>query len=479
MSKNIFLTTTLPYANGNPHAGHMFEFIFGDVLARYLRKNNEVVFNLGLDEHGSKVAMNAEQLGITPQEYVDTLLEVWLNFCDKFNISYDIFYRTSDESHANKVKTIWNLLVYSGDIYKKHYKGQYCKGCESYKTSKDLINNRCPDHDIDGMLVTIEEENYFFKLTNYKQAIRNYIKETEDFLLPIEKRQELLNLALESEDISISRSKIGNEWNVDVPGDDTQIIYIWFSALLNYIFAAGYLTPLFKWQNVIQICGPDNLRFQGVIFQAFLKALKIPFTNTLLVHGTILDGEGKKMSKSVGNTVDPMEQLEKYGIDAVRFYAVAGIQNYTNSAWSEKDLVNKFNSEICDDFGNLVARVTHLCETKQPERWIGSYLIDDNPKFKDDVNAYFKRVEEAWRKFDVNGAFSIVNEVVKYGNAYVNDTKPWTLKTEQEIWPVLTCLKHLLHWVNESYSVLFPDKCDLIRNAISNNKKIIAFTKLK
>jgi methionyl-tRNA synthetase len=288
---------------------------------------------------------------------------VWLDFCDKFQIKYDSFYKTSDKSHHDKVQIIWNRFVERGDIYKKYYSGTYCLGCESFKIEKDLVDGKCQDHPTTPLQL-IEEENYFFKLTKYKETLLNWIDLNPDFLQPQYKIEELRNIINSSEDISISRLKENCPWGISVPNDSDQIIYVWFDALLNYIFAAGYLTEDFKWDRVIQICGPDNLRFQALIFQSFLESEGIKKSDKLLVHGTILDKDGKKISKSIGNVIDPFDQLQKWGLDAVKYYSLAGLSTYSDSNWNEDELVRLFNNEICNYWGNLVARTLQLDDTK-------------------------------------------------------------------------------------------------------------------
>lgn len=478
-NKKIFLTTTLPYVNSTPHMGHAFEFILGDVIARKLRNDNEVIFNIGLDEHGLKVWEKAQELGISPEEHIENMTEKWVEFCEKFNISFDNFYKTSSPSHHTDVKTVWYRMAYKGLIYKQPYKGLYCKGCEAVKTSKDLVNGKCHDHNAEGFLIEIEEENWFFALSDFKNVIKEYIIGNPNFLTPVSKRDELLNLLEDTEDISISRLKENCPWGIEVPGDSKQNIYVWFDALLNYIFAAGFFTPNFVWDNVIQICGPDNLRFQGIMFQGFLAALGVPFTGKLLVHGTILDNDGKKMSKSLGNTVDPIDQLNKFGVDAVRYYATACISNYQNAAWREEDLINRFNADVCDSYGNLVARVTHLMEKNYPENGFSSqYWYKDDLEFGKELDRLHAEYEELWKTYDINGAFNKLNQIVKFGNAFIGDKKPWLYKTEAEIWPILTCVSYLLHLVTEEYSVLFPEKCDEIKTALIKHKKIVPFAKL-
>lgn len=458
--------------------GHAFEFIFADVIARYLRRPalSKVRFNIGIDEHGKKNANAATALGMTPQEFCDNMAVKWQEFCEKFNISYDTFYRTSSDEHAYRVQMIWYTLVDKGDIYKAKYKGIYCNGCESYKTKRELVDGKCPEHNVPGMIEEREEENYFFRFVNYKQAVRKYIRDNPEFLTPLNRVDELMNQALEAEDLPISRATLGNEWNVPVPNDPDQVIYIWFSALLNYIFAAEFGTEDSMWHNVIQVCGPDNLRFQGFMFQCFLKALDVPHTNKLLVHGTILDEKGRKMSKTEGNTVDPIDQLDKYGVDAVRYYAIAGVNNYDSSSWIQSDLVNKFNADICDDFGNLVSRVLHLIDTKTTG-WL-NWTIERESDFYNKLMDDFREYDEMMKEYDLNGAFKKLNQIVKFGNNYVNETKPWTIAEEKDRRPVLSNLYVLVKFVNDEYSLLFPERCDKIASACVEQRKVIAFSKI-
>ncbi len=476
---NIFITTTLPYANSVPHMGHAFEFVFGDVLARYYRKtigSINTIFNIGLDEHGTKIWDAANEKGIPVKDYLLEISLIWNKFCRSFGIESDNFYHTADALHYARSSKVWEKLLVTGDIYKGKYKGLYCKGCESYKTSKDLVDGRCPDHNIDGMVSEVEEDCYKFGLSKYKQRIREYIKSDVGFLIPVDKETELLNMALEADDKPISRPVSRCPWGVPVPNDSEHVMYVWFEALLNYIFVAGYGTPAFKWDNVVQLCGPDNIYFQGVMFQGILKALDIPFTGKLLVHGTILDSAGKKMSKTVGNTVDPMQQLDKYGKDAVRYYCVAGVNNYSNSSWNESDLVNKFNADICDDWGNLVSRVLHLVGTKP---YTSGNLYTPDEEYEERIDTGMKIFEKRMETFDVSTAFSFLNSMVKEANLYINDTKPWANKEESEYWPVLCNLLYAIKRINWQYSIVFPERSEVIAEGISTSKKVIAFTKIK
>lgn len=454
--------------NSVPHIGHAFEFILADAISKFLKTKTDVHFNVGLDEHGLKVWSKAKELGISPEQHIENLTKVWLDFCDKFQIKYDSFYKTSDKSHHDKVQIIWNRFVERGDIYKKHYSGTYCLGCESFKIEKDLVDGKCEDHPTTPLQL-IEEENYFFKLTKYKETLLNWIDLNPDFLQPQYKIEELRNIINSSEDISVSRLKENCPWGVSVPNDSDQVIYVWFDALLNYIFAAGYLTEDFKWDSVIQICGPDNLRFQALIFQSFLESEGIKKSDTLLVHGTILDKDGKKISKSIGNVIDPFDQLQKWGLDAVKYYALAGLSTYSDSNWNEEELVRLFNNELCNDWGNLVTRTLHLVDTKS----IGSNLVTND--FIDNVDKLVSEVNNLWSQFKVREALQKTNDIVKIGNKYINDEKPW-VNVNYNI--ILSNLYYLIKEVNKLYYPVFPDKCDETSNAILNKKKVILFSKI-
>lgn len=459
----------MPYINSSPHIGHAFEFILADCITRYLRINGiDVHFNIGLDEHGNKVWLKSQELEIDIEKYIENLTNIWLDFCQKFNINYDTFYKTSDEQHHKNVKIIWNRFVNRGDIYKKSYEGKYCIGCESFKLDKELVNGKCSDHPTTKIDI-ISEENYFFKLTKYKDSILSWIISNPEVLKPSSKIEELKNLIIGSEDISISRLKKNCPWGVDVPGDDNQVIYVWFDALLNYIFAAGYLTDNFNWNNVIQLCGPDNLRFQGLIFQSFLESENIKKTNKLLVHGTVLDKNGKKISKTLGNTIDPIDQLNKYGIDAVRYYSVCGLSNWNDSNWNESDLVNLFNNDICNDWGNLVARVLHLIDTKS----VNINYPEDN--YKSLVLNNIESINNLWNEFQIKEALQKTNELSKLCNKYINDEKPWK-SDNYEI--ILNNLFFTIEQINKLYYPIFPERCNELDLALKEKRKIILFNKI-
>lgn len=461
----------MPYVNSVPHIGHAFEFIFGDALSKWFKNiGDNVHFNVGLDEHGVKVWDKSQELGIPTIEYVSNLTDIWKEFCHKFNIEYDSFYKTSDPKHHENVKIIWSKFVDRGDIYKGFYKGKYCKGCETHKQDSDLVDGKCLDHPTINIEI-VEEENYFFRISKYRNSLLEWIGSNPEFLEPKSKLDELKNLIENVSDISVSRSVQKCPWGVSVPGDDSQIIYVWFDALWNYPFAAGYLTDNFNWDDVVQICGPDNLRFQAIIFQSFLESENIKKTGKLLVHGIILDKNGLKISKSIGNVIDPIEQLDKYGLYPVRYYALGGLNTYSDSSWNEDDLKNIWNSEIVNDWGNLVSRVLHLVDIRCDGK-----LIGPQDEFIDLVLSYEQKIKESWNTFKVKDALRYTNELVKFGNKYINDSKPWS--SENYI-SQLSNLIYLLNIINSFYVPVFgKEKFDEISQLIKKGKKHILFGRI-
>jgi methionyl-tRNA synthetase len=516
MQKRKYITTTLPYANSKPHIGHELEFVIGDALARYFKWNGyEVFFNIGLDEHGLKIQEAAKKSGITPKEYVDDLFGVWWDFTEKLQVfSWDSFYRTSNPEHIRQVQEFWEECLLDGDIYKKKYKGTYCIGCESFKTDRELedkivggidpalenpdVNIHkykiCPDHPT-TTLQEVEEENYFFKLSKYRNKLSNWAYKAVDFIEPKSKRAEFLKFIDNIQDISISRDSSKVTWGVPVPGDNSQTIYVWFDALLNYIFAAGAITScpdgnpdhsifdrIWNDSDVIQICGPDNLKFQAVIFQGLLASGEFKHTDKLLVHGTITDAQGRKMGKSTGNVIDPIDQLEKYGVNAVRYYTLAGINTYGNSSWDENRLVELYNSNLGDDFGNLVTRVCVLAR-KVLDKFVDdpnveldySYVEDD--KWCVTFDQEIQRIHGLWEQYLISDALFETNKLVKSLNKRIGDEEPW--KDLEKGWPTILELHYALDKINKLYYPVIPQKAGEVRTALKECKKAIIFPKIE
>lgn len=476
---NKYISTTLPYANSIPHMGHALEFIQASALQRFFKdiQKESVFFNVGVDENGLKVYSKAKEEGIDTQVFLDSLANKWIQFCKMFEIEYDNFYRTTSPIHHEKVKQFWNDSMERGDLYKKSYTGSYCQGCESFKTDSDLIDGKCPEHGIEPIITS--EENWFFKIEKHKGLLIGWFEANKkEFLIPQNKVDELFNIILKAEDISVSRLKKNVPWGVEVPGDPDQVIYVWFEALLNYIFAPDVdfhpSGAYFKSKYFIQICGPDNLRFQGSLFQTILLSANLPNTKKLLVHGTILDADGKKMSKTMGNVIDPVLQLEKYGLDAVRYYALAGLSTTGNGSWSEVDLVKLYNNDLADNYGNLIARVLHLVDIKNIEY---DYTKVDNA-YVYELSKKFASVEIAWENFNINEALKETNAIVKSVNKYINDTTPWAEGSDYV--QILNTVSQVLELITKFYfPVLSTETYTKIMKALQSRKKEIIFVKLK
>lgn len=469
----------MPYANSIPHVGHAIEFFQADAYARYFRKKlgkEKVFFNVGVDEHGLKLFTTAKENGTTPEQYLEALVPKWIDFCDKFQISFDHFYRTSSDDHHLGSKRIWQICNEKGDIYKKHYEGLYCVGCEAFLLERDLVEGNCPDHGKPPQKYS--EENYFFRLSKYSEKISEYVKTNPDFLKPSSKRQELLNFLKDMEDISISRDRTNLPWGIEVPNDSQHTIYVWFDALTNYIKVLGYdydMSKFNSWWPGVQLCGPDNLRFQGAIWQGMLASLGLPFTKKLLVHGTIFGPDGQKMSKSIGNVVSPLEQYEKYGSDVCRFYMLGVLQTYTDCSYREEDLKKAYNAHLANNYGNLLNRLIHLGQQKEINI-LDKTSVDSN--YRNMVDDYQGRVEKAYESFELHDAVKIITELVSLGNQHIHEKEPWRQNGE-EARITMNNVSYLMQTVSELYEPIIPQGASKAKDAINKGEKIILFPRIQ
>ncbi len=478
--KNFYITTTLPYVNAEPHIGHALEFVQADAIARYFRKKlgkENVFFNVGTDEHGLKIWRKAKEEGLEINDFVDKYANRFKDFCKLFLVSYDNFYRTSTPEHSESAKEFWRACSERGDIYKKRYSGKYCVGCERFITEKELVDGKCFEHGI--VPEERDEENYFFRLSNYKEVLLEWLENNPEVLKPSQKRDELRSIILEIEDISISRLKKNLPWGIEVPDDPEHVFYVWFDALTNYVNAVGYgkdKKKLEKWWPGVQIFGPDNLRFQGVIWQGMLSSVGLKHSAKLLEHGMILGGDGRKMSKSLGNVISPFEQEQKYGAEVVRFYLLSGISTFADSAYKEEDLVNMYNSRLANNFGNLLNRVIHLSNEKQI-KINDEETVEDN--FKKEVEKRVLGIKSLFDDFEIALASEKIDELADFGNKYITEKEPWekdVSKAECEM--VLNNLSYLLKEVIEWYEPIIPESSQKALLALENREKIILFKKL-
>jgi len=422
---NYYITTSIPYVNGEPHIGHALELVMADTLARYARsKGKPVIFSTGTDEHGSKVAEKAVAKGLTPKQFTDQISQSFRELCSLLNISNDRFIRTTDKGHVQRAQLIWKAI--SDDIYKGTYKGQYCTGCESFVTEAVAKENNgiCPAHN--KAYETLEEENYFFRLSKYADRIKQAIIDGSFLIIPSTRKRELLSTIKNGlEDISISRPKSKVSWGIPVPDDKNQVMYVWFEALNNYLTVLGYPEhDDFKkfWPANVQIIGKDILRFHGVIWPGILLALGIPLPRLLFVHGFINLQNNVKMSKSLGNVVDPRQIIERYGADTLRYFLLRHIPSYDDGEFDWKRLKEVYNSELANELGNTVQRTAAMITQYQ------NGIIGNIPPATHDIAQYTEALEKC--RFDK--ALEEVWELIRGLNRYIEEQKPWEIAKNGE-----------------------------------------------
>ncbi|HSE29380.1 MAG TPA: methionine--tRNA ligase [Candidatus Saccharimonadales bacterium] len=420
----FYITTAIPYVNAAPHIGHGLDFTLADVLARFHRQlGADVFFEVGVDEHGTKIAQKAHEFGKTPQQYVDEIVPLWQDFYKKLNITPTGFIRTTSPEHEKASQLIWTQLAKY--IYRGKYEGWYCVGCESFVTDQQAAENNgvCPDHQ--KPYERLSEENYYFKLSAFGEQLRQGIVAGEVKIVPSFRKHEILNLIEKGlQDISISRPKTQLAWGIPVPGDDTQVMYVWFEAVLNYLSVLGYPNAdNFKkfWPADVWVGGKDILRFHGAILPAMLIGLDLPLPKTLLVHGHVLAGN-TKMSKTLGNVVSPIEVIDTYGADAFRYFFLRHIPTVDDGDFTWEKFENAYNNELGNELGNLVQRVASMINRYQ------NGVIGALPPSKHDTKAFYDEVNE----FRFDRALDAIWVMVRNLNIYLEEVKPWQLAKNPE-----------------------------------------------
>jgi len=462
-----YLTTTLPYVNAAPHIGHALEFVQADAYARALRANGEeVIFNTGTDEHGQKIYEKALESGQTPQEYVDHFAGEFQKLRGAFNLSYDRFIRTTDPAHKAAAQEFWRRCEAAGDIYKKAYQVRYCVGCELEKTDSELVDGKCPLHP-NMELQTIDEENYFFRFSNYSDRLLALYKGQEDFVVPRMRVNELISL-IEREglqDFSISRLKEKMPWGIEVPGDESQVMYVWFDALVNYISTLGWPSDTAtygKFWPGVQFAGKDQVRQQAAMWQAMLMSVGEPTSEQIFIHGFITSG-GQKMSKSLGNTIDPLEYVERYGTDAVRYVLLRHVHPFEDSDLTEERFEELYTANLVNGLGNLVARVMKLAE----EHISPIALTDEDTKVEE---AFSEKVE----RFAFNEAMDLIFAHVQKGDEYMTEREPYkkikTEEKEQALADIEKLVRHIAK-IAAHLAPVMPATSERILEAVRENKK--------
>jgi methionyl-tRNA synthetase len=467
----FYITTTLPYVNAKPHIGHALEFVEADAIARFHRLlGEEVVFNTGTDEHGTKIYEKAKELGKTPQEYCDEMVEHFRDIKTLLDISYTHFIRTTDEHHVRAAQEFWRRCQANGDIYKKHYQIKYCVGCELEKTDSDLVDGRCPLHP-NAELQIIEEENYFFRFSKYQEALLGLYRERPDFVLPKKRLNEIEAFVERGlQDFSISRLAAKMPWGIPVPDDDEHVMYVWFDALVNYISTLGWPENEENFKNFwpgVQIAGKDNLRQQSAMWQAMLLSAGIEPSKKILINGFVTVG-GQKMGKSLGNVIAPEELVEKFGIDGTRYLLLSGapIGEDIDVTWER--LTDKYNADLANGLGNLVARVLKLSEK----------LTTYDARL---TTEYPKDFVELMENYRLSEGVEYIWNIIRAANKYIDETKPWELaKTdESKFGEVMRKLLQDIALIARLLQPFLPETSQKIQGMLETRKGEILFQRIR
>jgi methionyl-tRNA synthetase len=480
MSK-FYLTTSIAYVNAAPHLGFALELIQADAVARYRRQQGDNVFFLtGTDEHGAKIVRAAEAANKDPQTFVDQNAVKFLALKELLNISWTDFIRTSDQQkHWPQVIDLWEKLAAAGDIYKKNYRGLYCVGHEAFVTEKDLLApsgvegiGKCKDHNTEPEV--IEEENYFFRLSKYAQNIELGIKNKELRIIPESRANEILNFIKEGiEDISFSRPRKDLQWGIPVPDDDSQTIYVWADALANYLYLKD------RWPADLHCIGKDILRFHALYWPAMLLSVGLPLPKQIFVHGHITVNS-QKMSKTLGNVVDPVELVRKYGADAVRYFLLREIPPTDDGDFSYEKFEERYNGDLANGLGNFAARVLKLAS-----RDVNSIRIHATDANFDRLIATTKKtVSEKMEGYKFHEALATIWELINFGDKYLDEKKPWTItesdsadKSIIKKETIFNCL-YLLKEIAILLEPFLPETSQKINKSITSGEKPILFPRI-
>ncbi|MBW2981345.1 methionine--tRNA ligase [Candidatus Woesearchaeota archaeon] len=432
MAKKFYITTAIAYPSSRPHCGHALEIIQADAAARFNKLlGKDVVFQTGTDEHGIKNWQTAQKQKKDIMDFLNHNVSIFQKLYKSLNISYDRFIRTTDEkTHYPGAVKLWKELVKSGDIYKKKYKGLYCTGCESFKTERDLVDGKCTNHPTRD-IEKVEEENYFFKLSKYKDKVAELIEKDEYKIIPHVRKNEILEFLKNAKDISFSRPKTSLPWGIPVPGDETHVMYVWCDALSNYITGAGYGRDekLFnqEWPADVHIIGKDILRFHAAFWPAMLISAKVPLPKELFVHGFILL-KGAKMSKSGGTVVDPFDQIKKYGVSQFRFYILGAMPIDGDGDYSEEIIKKRINTELVGNFSNLCYRVLSFTE----KNYNSEIKAIDGADVIKQIEDKFDEIRKAYEEYDFKKAVDLIISVSALGNKYFQEKEPWKNPAESQ-----------------------------------------------
>jgi len=471
----FYVTTSIPYVNAGPHIGFALEIVEADALSRYHRnKGEDILFLTGADEHGAKIVQAAEAAGKKPQEFVDEISGKFEALKRTLSLSWDNFIRTSDKKrHWPGAQKLWLELVKADDIYKKNYKGLYCIGHEAFITEKDLIDGKCRDHKKEPEVV--EEENYFFRLSKYSKEIESRIKNQKLKIVPESRENEILSFLKEGlEDVSFSRPAKDLNWGIPVPNDPKHTMYVWCDALSNYISALGYgsgdESKLEKyWPADVHVIGKDILRFHAAIWPGMLLSAGLPLPKSIFVHGFITVG-GEKMSKTLGNVVDPFEVVKKYGTDALRYYLLREIPSGEDGDFTYDKFEERYNADLAKGLGNLVSRVLTLAQKSD---------VKEVKNFKSEIKTAGENVEKVMSEFKFNDALAAIWRLVASGDKYVDDKKPWALNSDsEEFKKTIGSLLYLISEIGKLLEPFLPETSEKISELVKNKKSGTLFPRI-